>query len=77
MELIMSLLARKSDLKNHLSHNVKRHLITPLPTNPTDDMGVPGEGTSGAGDTTVVRNDVDQRSSSESADASKAVVDWR
>jgi hypothetical protein len=69
----MSLAARKSDLKQHLSHKVKKHLLSP-------DLEVPqkldasGERVANASESAVARIDLGQRPSSESIGGSEPVV---
>jgi hypothetical protein len=69
----MSLAARKSDLKNHLSrHVVKRHLnLVPTTDLPIDTAGVVG--LSADGRTTFASIDLGERPSSEGVDPKAAV----
>jgi hypothetical protein len=63
--VLMSLAARKSDVKNHLSHSVKKHL------NPFNPVTLPDDSVTYRSTITVARNsgfskiDLGQRPSSE------------
>jgi hypothetical protein len=71
----MSLTARKSDLKNHLSRSVKKHYLnlgstTDLP----NDTAVVREGGSADGNNSIAIIDLGSRASSEAPDPHKAAV---
>jgi len=71
----MSLTARKSDLKNHLSRSVKKHYLnldrtTDLP----NDTAVVREGVTADGNNSIASIDLGSRTSSEAPDPPKAAV---
>jgi hypothetical protein len=57
----MSLSARKSDVRSHLSRAVKRHYLSPDSTNPSEKMVALEEGN---GDTSISDVDLGERPSS-------------
>jgi hypothetical protein len=68
----MSLAARKSDLKNHLSRNVKKHLnLVPAIDSPNDTT-VPREGASVDGNSSIATIDLGSRPSAEALELPKA-----
>jgi hypothetical protein len=61
----MSLAARKSDLKNHLSRNVKKHLNLVATTDSQNDTAVAREGVSADGKNSIASIDLGARPSTE------------
>jgi hypothetical protein len=70
----MSLAARKSDLKNHLSRNIKKHLNLVTTTELPNDMAVVREGMSADGSNSIASIDLGSRPSSEALEPPKAAV---
>jgi hypothetical protein len=70
----MSLAARKSDLKNHLSRNVKKRLSLVSATNLPNDTSVTREGVSADGNNSIASIDLGARLSSEALEPPKAAV---
>jgi hypothetical protein len=61
----MSLAAKKSDLKNHLSRSVKKHYLNTIGTTELqNDTAMAGEGVTADGDNSIASRDHDERSSS-------------
>lgn len=60
----MSLAARKSDVRSHLSRPVKRHYLSPDSTNPSEKMVAAEEGNGDNSDTSISNVDFAQRPSS-------------
>jgi hypothetical protein len=61
----MSLAARKSDLKNHLSRNVKKHLNLVSATDLPNNTSVAREGVSADGNNSIASINLGERPSSE------------
>jgi hypothetical protein len=57
----MSLSARRSDVRSHLSRPVKRHYLSPDSTNPSEEMVALEDGN---GDTSIPDVDLGERPSS-------------
>lgn len=71
----MSFAAKKSDVKNHLSRHVTKHVLSPDPTSLPDDTGATEEGKSGSNlNTSISGIDSGQRPSSEGIFAPNEVV---
>ena len=71
----MSLAARKSDVKNHLSYHVKRHILSPDSTSLSEKMAATEEGNGRSNlDTSISEVDSRQRPSSDGVYAADAVV---
>ena len=71
----MSLAGRKSDLKNHLSRNVKKHYLNVVGTTdlPNDTSAV-REGVTADGNNSIASLELGSRTSSEALDPPKAAV---
>ena len=71
----MSLAGRKSDLKSHLSRNVKKHYLNVVgTTDSADDTTVVRQGVTADGNNSVASIDLGARTSSEDLDPPKAAV---
>jgi hypothetical protein len=71
----MSLAARKSDVKSHLSYHAKRHILSPDSTSLSEKMGANEEGNGSSNlDTSISDADSRQRPSSDGVYAADAVV---
>jgi hypothetical protein len=71
----MSLAARKSDLKNHLSRNIKKHYLNLVGTTALpNDTAMVREGATTDGDNSIASIDLGERSSSAGVYAQNSIV---